>query len=132
MIARIEPLTTTRRLSGPFDYRAPDGAAVGSVVRIPFGRQRLEGVVVELAERSQLPDDRLVTLTAVLDDAVPADLVDLARWLATEYCSTPARALGLVLPPPGRAKTALWAAPTGADGRLTARQRSLLARLPGP
>jgi primosomal protein N' (replication factor Y) len=132
VIARIEPLTTTRRLSGPFDYRAPDGVAVGSVVRIPFGRQRLEGVVVDLAERSELPDERLVAPTAVLDDSVPEELVDLARWMAVEYCSTPARALGLVLPPPGRAKTALWAAPTGTDGRLTERQRALLARLPGP
>ena len=29
--------------------------------------------------------------------------------MADEYCSTPARALALVLPPPGREKTALWA-----------------------
>ena len=29
--------------------------------------------------------------------------------MADEYVSTPARALGLVLPPPGREKTALWA-----------------------
>jgi primosomal protein N' (replication factor Y) (superfamily II helicase) len=132
MIARVEPLTTTRRLSGPFDYRVDGDVGVGSVLRIPFGRQRLDGVVVELAETSELPDDRLAEPTAVLDDSVPADLVELARWMAVEYCSTPARALSLVLPPPGRAKTALWAEPTGAEGRLTDRQRALLARLPGP
>jgi primosomal protein N' (replication factor Y) len=132
MIARVEPLTTTRRLSGPFDYHAPDGVGVGSVVRIPFGHQKLEGVVVGLAEESELPPERLVATTAVLDDSVPDDLVALALWMADEYCSTPARALSLVLPPPGRAKTALWAEPTGADGRLTDNQRALLARLPGP
>jgi primosomal protein N' (replication factor Y) len=132
MIARVEPLTTTRRLSGPFDYRVDGDVDVGSVLRIPFGRQRLDGVVVELAETSELADDRLAAPTGVLDDSVPPELVELARWMAVEYCSTPARALSLVLPPPGRAKTALWAEPTGAGGKLTDRQRALLARLPGP
>jgi primosomal protein N' (replication factor Y) len=53
--------------------------------------------------------------------------------MADEYCSTPARALSLVLPPPGRPRTELWAERTGAplDGeRLTANQRALLAALP--
>src|SRR5919199_2287253 len=129
MIARVEPLTTTRRLSGPFDYALPDGPLqVGSVVRVPFGRQRLDGVVVDLAERSELPPERLVAPTGVRGDSVPRDLVDLALWMAREYCSTPARALGLMLPPPGRPRTALWAERTGVplDGRrLTARQRAL-------
>jgi primosomal protein N' (replication factor Y) len=40
----------------------------------------------------------------VLPGTLPADLVDLARWMATEYCSTPARALGLVLAPGGATK----------------------------
>src|SRR3954468_2535224 len=128
VIARVEPLTTTRRVSGPFDYHAPEGAEGGTVVRIPFGRQRLDGVVVGLAERSEVAEERLVTPSAVLDDSVPAELVDLALWIAGEYCATPARALALVLPPPGRAKIALWAEPTGADGRLTDGQRALLAR----
>jgi primosomal protein N' (replication factor Y) len=136
VIARVEPLTTTRRLSGPFDYALPDGPlVVGSVVRVPFGRQRLDGVVVDLAERSELPPERLVAPVAVREDAVPGDLVDLALWMAEEYCSTPARALSLVLPPPGRPRTELWAQRTAAEldgARLTERQRVLLERLPGP
>jgi primosomal protein N' (replication factor Y) len=51
--------------------------------------------------------------------------------MAQEYVSTPARALGLVLPPPGREKTALWAERVdGAGGRVTERQAALLASLP--
>jgi primosomal protein N' (replication factor Y) len=136
MIARVEPLTTTRRLSGPFDYALPAGPVdVGAIVRVPFGRQRLDGVVVGLADASELPPERLVAPTAVREDSVPGDLVELALWMAAEYCSTPARALSLVLPPPGRPRTELWAARTGApvDGeRLSARQLSLLERLPAP
>jgi len=136
VIAQVEPLTTTRRLSGPFDYALPpEPLAIGSVVRVPFGRQRLDGVVVGLADASELPVERLVAPSAVREDSVPPDLVELALWMAAEYASTPARALSLVLPPPGRPRMRLWArrTPAALDGeRLTDRQRALLARLPGP
>src|SRR3954464_13051562 len=132
MIARVEPLTTTRRLNGPFDYRVDDGIDVGSILEIPFGHQTLEGVVVQIAESSDLPDAKLVAPKSARADSLPRDLVDLALWLGEEYCSTPARALALVTPPPGKAKTTLWAEPTGPDGTVTERQRALLARLPGP
>jgi primosomal protein N' (replication factor Y) len=133
VIARIEPLTSTRRLSGPFDYLLPEQPVeVGSIVRVPFGHQALDGIVVALAEESEVAEERLVAPTAVREDSIPADLVELALWMAAEYCSTPARALSLVAPPPGKAKTALWAQPTGAGGRLNDNQRALLSRLPGP
>ena len=135
MIARVEPLTTTRRLSGPFDYLPPaQPVGVGSVVRIPFGRQRLEGVVTEIATESAVPSDKLVRATDARPDTVPEDLVRLALWMAGEYCSTPARALSLVLPPKGRERVQLWAAATGADDgrRVTNNQAALLARLPAP
>jgi primosomal protein N' (replication factor Y) (superfamily II helicase) len=135
VIARVEPLTTTRRLSGPFDYLPPEQpVGVGSVVRIPFGRQRLEGVVVELAAATEVPAEKLVRAADPRPDSVPEDLVALALWMAAEYCSTPARALSLVLPPRGRERVQLWAAATGADDgrRVTANQAALLARLPGP
>jgi primosomal protein N' (replication factor Y) len=51
----------------------------------------------------------------VRDDSIPADLVELALWMATEYCSTPARALGLVMPPPRE---------DGAVGRADGRRRA--------
>ena len=133
MIARVEPLTTTRRLSGPFDYRVHDDqVAVGSIVKIPFGHQKLEGVVVGLAETSEVADEKLVAPSSVRGDSIPRDLVDLALWMAEEYCSTPARALALVTPPPGKAKTAFWAEPTGLEARVNDNQRALLERLPGP
>ena len=136
MIARVEPLTTTRRLSGPFDYAlGEDQLHVGSVVRVPFGHQKLDGVVVGLADTSELAPERLVVPSAVREDSVPPDLVELALWMAAEYASTPARALSLVLPPKGKPRTRLWAQRTPAplEGeRLSERQRALLDRLPGP
>ncbi len=102
MIARVEPLVTARALRGPFDYSLPErlgGVDVGSLLLVPFGRQRLLGVVVDLAERSEVPLERLVEPLEAVEQGVPAERVSLALWVAEAYCSTPARALGLVLPP---------------------------------
>ncbi|HEX6586135.1 MAG TPA: primosomal protein N' [Solirubrobacterales bacterium] len=111
MIAKVEPLLTTRSVSGPFDYRLPEameGVGVGSVLVVPFGRRRVVGVVVGLAERSELPAGRLAEPVEALEAGVPTELVELGRWVGAEYCSTPARGLGLVLPP---------GTGTGADAR---------------
>ena len=101
-IAKVEPLTTARALRGPFDYRLPVEMAdleVGSVVKVPFGRQRLLGVVVDLAETSSLPAERLAEPIEALEAGAPPELVRLGLWIAAEYCSTPSRGLQLVLPP---------------------------------
>jgi primosomal protein N' (replication factor Y) (superfamily II helicase) len=130
-IAQVEPLTTARALRGPFDYERPDGVGVGSVLVVPFGHREVVGVVTGLADASA---HQVVAPHRVLDAELPPELVDLGLWMAREYCSTPARALSLLLPPKGtRPKTALWAAPARAPAegeRLTDGQRALLASLP--
>ncbi len=114
-VAKVEPITTARALRGPFDYLRPEGVGIGSVLVVPFGHRDVVGVVVGLAEGSDIADERLVAPRRVLDHDLPPELVELAIWMAAEYCSTPARALALVSPPPGaRAKLAWWAA-LGAD-----------------
>jgi primosomal protein N' (replication factor Y) len=142
-IARVEPLTRTRAVRGPFDYRLGSdhaGVDVGSLLRVPFGRRLTLGIVLELADRSELEPDRLAEPDAVLAPGIPRDLVRLARWMAAEYCSTTARALALLLAPGAadgtRAKEVLVAALTAAGrdalrGRapFTDGQRELLARL---
>jgi primosomal protein N' (replication factor Y) (superfamily II helicase) len=140
-IAKVEPLTTARALRGPFDYRLPaemDDVEVGRVVRVPFGRQRLLGVVVDLAESSELPPERLAEPLEALETGVPAELVRLGLWVAREYCSTPSRGLRLTLPPnPGvrkrRAREPLrhedLGAAAAAPPRLHAEQRRAVAEI---
>jgi primosomal protein N' (replication factor Y) len=142
-IARVEPLTNTRAVRGPFDYKLDPGqpeVGVGSLLRVPFGHRTTLGVVVELAGSSELEPGRLAEPEAVLAAGVPPDLVELALWLADETCSTPARALGLMLAPGSatgaRAREALVAVSTergsealrGAEP-LTDGQRIALERL---
>jgi primosomal protein N' (replication factor Y) (superfamily II helicase) len=118
-IAQVEPMTTTRALRGPFDYRLPEelrgGVDVGSMLVVPFGRRQVLGVVVGLADSSEVAEEKLLAPLRALELGVPADLVALAEWIAAEYCSTIARALGLVLPP-------------GAARRLSGRKRRAVAR----
>lgn len=54
-----------------FDYRRGDLPPLrpGMRVRVPFGRARVVGLVVELADRSEFPSQRLKSIEAVLDDA---------------------------------------------------------------
>ena len=147
-VARVEPLTTARALRGPFDYRIPDDfgeVEVGAVLEVPFGRRKVVGVVVELAEGSDLPAERLLEPIRSLGPGTTPDLVPVALRVAAEYCSTPARGLGLVLPPGtgvgGRrvrertertcSLTAEGAAALGDGTRLGAKQKIALEMLAG-
>ncbi|HEY4916292.1 MAG TPA: primosomal protein N' [Solirubrobacteraceae bacterium] len=118
-IVRVEPMTTARALRGPFDYRLPDALRgnvdVGSMLVVPFGRRQVLGVVVGLADRSEVAEEKLLAPLRALELGVPVELVQLAEWIAAEYCSTVSRALGLVLPP-------------GAARRLSGRKRRAVAR----
>src|SRR5689334_14475677 len=142
--AQVEPMTTARALRGPFDYRLPeplrDGAVgVGSMLVVPFGRRDVLGVVVGVSDRSEIEERRLLEPRRALELGVPGELVELARWLAREYCTTPARALALVVPPDatrrlsGRKRRALEAprhlqrrADARASASLTCEQRAAL------
>jgi primosomal protein N' (replication factor Y) (superfamily II helicase) len=148
VIAKVEPLLTTRSVSGPFDYRVPESmgqVGIGSVLVVPCGRRRVVGVVVDLADRSDLPEARLAEPVEALEAGVPPELVELGRWVGEEYCSTPARGLGLVLPPGiGTGADARRVRPlveleveateegiaaTAGGGRLGLRQRAVLRAL---
>jgi primosomal protein N' (replication factor Y) len=119
IIAQVEPMTTARALRGPFDYRLPEslraGVEIGSMLVVPFGRRQVLGVVVGLADSSEVAEQKLLAPLRALDLGVPGDLVALAEWIAAEYCSTISRALTLVLPP-------------GAARRLSGRKRRAVTR----
>src|SRR3954453_17984879 len=93
---------------------------VGSVVRVPFGPRRILGVVVELAETSELPPERLAHPSEALEAGARPELVRLGLWVAREYCSTPSRGLQLVLPP---------GTGTGSGGRTVRSKTELRAAL---
>ncbi|HZT92388.1 MAG TPA: primosomal protein N' [Gaiellaceae bacterium] len=94
--ASVYPLVTARAVARAFTYEVPDGAGPGAIVRMPFGRRRARGVVVELV--GSPPPDVDARPVDAIEGAIPTTLVELALWLADYYGSTPARALALVAP----------------------------------
>ncbi len=145
MIARVIPLTQTRAITGLFDYALPSELAdsdVGSLLRVPFAGRRILAVIAELADSSEVPPEKLAAALERLPVRLPPDLVTLAVWMASEYCSTPARALQILLPAgatKGLAEKQILFATITASGRsalsdgtrLTAGQRQALDALAG-
>ena len=75
-----------------FDYRPPLDASTaapvpGQRVWVPFGRRKTVGVVLEMRDRSTVPDAQLKRALAVIDTEPVIDpvLLDLLRWSAEYY-----------------------------------------------
>jgi primosomal protein N' (replication factor Y) len=101
VILRIALDTPLRRL---FDYLPPrDSPATiepGMRVRVPFGRQRLVGMVHSLAAKSELPAEKLKAVLEVID-AVPvidAHVMELLEWAAQYYHHPLGQVIAAALP----------------------------------
>ena len=84
-VLRVALDTPLRRL---FDYLPPAApVAAGQRVRVPFGRQRLVGLVMEETASSDLPADRLKSVLEVLDTEAVLDrsALELLKWAAEYY-----------------------------------------------
>ena len=75
-----------------FDYLPPEMTPAASVVpgirvRVPFGRQRLVGVLMEIASASELPLERLKPVLELLDPTPILDptALELLVWAAEYY-----------------------------------------------
>lgn len=87
---------------GVFDYHLPDGllgqVGAGHLVTVPFGRQIVQGVVLELTAAPSVAETRPVIDLLDPQPVVTAAQIALARWLADYYLSPLAAMLGLMLP----------------------------------
>ena len=150
--AQVYLLVDTRALDRPLDYLVPPELAgvvgPGVLVACPLGPRRVVGVVVG-TEPATHPG-RLVALAGRVETpAIPAELLDVAMWVARYYAAPVASCLRLVAPPGGeaalrRARDGSWRLATpprgpaprlvvrrltdGAEG--TARHAEILACLP--
>ena len=100
---RVAVDTPLRRL---FDYLPPDLSvraaklSPGMRVRVPFGRRRLVGVVMEVGDSSDLPPERLKPILEVLDEtpALEPSALELIRWAAEYYHHPIGQVLATALP----------------------------------
>jgi len=86
-----------------FTYHLPDELegrlAAGSLVVVPFGRQRLYGVVVALTDESPVPKTRPIESLADPEPVLTPAQLELAHWMSREYLAPLYECLDLMLPP---------------------------------
>ncbi len=130
-----------------FDYRIPEDGPLpspGARVEVPFGRQRLVGVVVSLTNQSELAAGKIKPIYGVLDSepALDGPLLQLVVWAADYYHHPLGEALAAALPKllrdgaALRASVEFWTASTEGlealgrgEPQRAPRQRALLERL---
>jgi primosomal protein N' (replication factor Y) len=112
-----------------FDYRCPSGVDAtrlqpGQRLWVPFGRQRVAAVLVELASSSTVPEARLRSATALIDETPVLDpsLLELLLWSAEYYRHPPGEVLSAALP--GALRTGAAALETAEHWTLSAAART--------
>jgi primosomal protein N' (replication factor Y) len=90
MIVGVHPLAGFDKL---LHYRVPESLAdlvgVGSLVRVPILRSMRLGIVGEIGTPIDFPADKLKLISQVLHPfpALPPDLLELAKWMASYYAA---------------------------------------------
>lgn len=146
-VFRVALDTPLKRL---FDYLPPAGSTLsaplvpGMRVRVPFGRQKLVGIVMEAASSTDIPEDRLKSILEVLDSrpVLDASALALLRWASEYYHHPIGEVLSTALPKAMRlgadaeAREELWTVTTNGrtahesgEPKRAPKQRELLAYL---
>ena len=117
-----------------FDYLAADAmpADVGRRVQVSFGRRRQVGVLVELAEASEVPEASLKPVESIdrHTPPLPADLLALAGFAAGYYHHPLGAVLATLLPPAMRRSRRADHSPPPCAYRLTEAGQRRVADIP--
>ncbi len=109
MVARVTLEIALRR---EFDYLVPSEmeatVAVGSRVRVPFGRRSVNGVITALVDQSPHTNLRTVERLMGTPGLITPRVLALTRWMADYYCCPVETALKSVLPDAVRKEDSGW------------------------
>src|SRR5581483_3948026 len=119
-----------------FTYDIPEDLRsmirVGQLVWVPFGARRLEGIVVGLAEATDLTETRSIEAIVYPEPLLTVQQIELAQWLARRYLAPLADCVWLFLPPgiEDKVETFIELAPEAAtENNFTDKQRALIERV---
>jgi primosomal protein N' (replication factor Y) len=102
LVLRVALAVPLRQL---FDYLPGDCSAIpqpGMRVLVPFGRRKMVGVVVEVADKSELPLEKLANVIACPDGEQPvltSETLELLKWCWRYYKHAPGEVVSNALPP---------------------------------
>jgi primosomal protein N' (replication factor Y) (superfamily II helicase) len=89
-------------LTGVFDYHLPselEGKVdAGNLVTVPFGRQTVQGVVMELVLKPAVAETKAVIELLDPLPVLTAGQIKLARWMADRFLASLAAMVDLMLP----------------------------------
>jgi len=99
----VEVAINLPQISNSYHYYLPDDMATsvgpGSLVIVPFGKQRVQGVVLRFVEVPEVADTRPVESLVDEKPALTPTQMELAHWLAEETLSSLGTCINLMLPP---------------------------------
>ncbi len=72
---------------------------VGSLVIVPFGRQKVQGVVINFIESPEVSQTKAIDEVVDDDPVLTPEQIQLARWMADETLSSLGVCINLLLPP---------------------------------
>ena len=109
MTTYLEIAVNVPQVSGTFHYHLPpelEGlVGIGFLVTIPFGRQTVQGVVLQIVDDATVPKTKPVLEVLDPDPVVTQSQIELAKYLS-EISLTPLAACVALMLPPGLSQTA--------------------------
>jgi primosomal protein N' (replication factor Y) len=135
----VEVAVNLAPIRGTFDYHLPpelqDQVSPGHLVTIPFGRRRLQGVIINLPASPAVPETRAVESLVDPLPVLTAAQLELAHWLQQATLAPLIDCLTLMLPPglsqPGDSEYSLL--DPAAHGRSATQERLIeVLRRRGP
>lgn len=87
MIAKVIVDISAGEIDRVFDYKSIDGVAPGSRVSVPFGNRNIEGYVLDITDTTDVPDEKLKEISAVLDDCpiVSEEFLELCKHMTARF-----------------------------------------------
>ncbi len=112
MYAKVILSLKNKEVDRVFDYFVPEQfcpLCVGVRVIVPFGKgnKSTEGYVVDKAEQTELPHDKVKSIIDVLDEGKPiftTESIELAKWMQKKYFCTLSQCLQTMMPAGIKAK----------------------------
>nr|MBQ8890173.1 primosomal protein N' [Clostridia bacterium] len=103
MFCEVYLLDVPYHLDRPFDYVALEEVAVGSIVKVPFGRTNNQryAVVTAIKDTSDTPPELIKAVRSVLDRRISlsGELLSLCKFMKEHTLCTMGEAVRAVLPP---------------------------------
>lgn len=100
MIAKVIVDISASDVDRVFDYIAIDGAVRGSRVLVGFGNRSIEGYVIDLTEKTDVPQDKLKSIEKLIDDRpiISEEFLRLCDYMTEKFHLRKIDAFRLFLP----------------------------------